>query len=370
MRKYAFLFLATLCLFAGCKGKDKPRFTEEELAQIPLVQTEGLPKVSAGIVLSVTGETITSEEIAAALTEAFRPLAQRSNFEQFSKTARPEVEKFIASRVSDILLYNEAKKQAGDNVEDALEKAVESEIRKFINQFGGDYAKAEQALKQGGMDWAGFRKYQERMILSQSYIASQIPDEKTVTYSELLERYEKMKEEFFTVPATLTFSLIDIQQRKVDASDPNQNRRDAARDLANELRTRLDLGEDFSKLAKQYSHGHRAPMGGLWKPVGPDSLAEPYDVLSAEAAKIKAGEIAGPIVTDEHIFIMKLQDKQSATVKALDEVQAQIKASIIIERRMQALDKLSARLLRQAAVGQREPFTELCLEQLYLRCTQ
>jgi parvulin-like peptidyl-prolyl isomerase len=179
-----------------------------------------------------------------------------------------------------------------------------------------------------------------------------------------------MKEEFFTVPATLTFRLIDIQPYKVDVSDPNQNRRAAAHNLANELRTRLDLGEDFSKLAKQYSHGHRAPMGGLWKPVGPDSLAKPYDVLSAEAAKIKAGEIAGPIVTDEHLFIMKLQDKQPATVKALDEVQAQIKASIVIERRMQALDKLSAKLLRQAAVGQREQFIELCLEQLYLRCTQ
>jgi parvulin-like peptidyl-prolyl isomerase len=370
MRKYAFLSLAALCLFAGCKGKDKPRFTEEELAKIPLVQTQSLPKASAGMVLSVAGEIITSEEIAAALAEAFRPLAQRSNSEQFSKTARPEVEKFLASRVSDILLYNEAKKQAGDNVEEALEKAVESEIRKFINQFGGDYAKAEQALKQDGMDWASFRKYQERMILSQSYIASQIPDEKTVTYSELLERYEQMKEESFTAPAMLTFSLIDIQPYKVELSDPNQNRRQAARDLANELRTRLDLGEDFSKLAKQYSHGHRAPMGGLWKPVGPDSLAEPYDILSAEAAKIKAGEIAGPIVTDEHVFIMKLQDKQAATVKALNEVQAQIKASIVIERRMQALDKLSAKLLKQAAVGQKELFVELCLEQLYLRCTQ
>ena len=143
MRKYAFLSLAALCLFTGCKGKDKPRFTEEELAQIPLVQTEGLPKASAGMVLSVAGETITSEEIAAALTNHFKPLAQRSSFEQFSKTVSPEVEKLIAGRVSDIMLYNEAKEQAGDNVEEALEKAVESEIRKFINQFGGDYARAE-----------------------------------------------------------------------------------------------------------------------------------------------------------------------------------------------------------------------------------
>ena len=370
MRKCAFVSLAALCLFVGCKGKDKPRFTEEELAQIPLVQTEGLPKASAGMVLSVAGETITSEEIVAELIEPFRPLAQRSNFQQFSKTARPEVEKLLAARVSDILLYNEAKKQVGDNVEDALEKAVEAEIRKFINQFGGDYAKAEQDLKQDGMDWASFRKYQERMILSQSYIASQIPDEKTVTYSELLERYEQMKEDSFTVPATLTFSLIDIQPYKVDVNDPNQNHRTAAIELANQLLTRLDSGEDFSKLAEKYSHGHLAPMGGLWEPVEPDSLAKPYDVLTKEAEKMNVGEIAGPIVTSEHIFIMKLQDKQPETIKALDEVQAQIKSRIVFERHMQALDKLSAKLLRQAAAGQREPFVELCLEQLYLQCTQ
>ena len=111
-------------------------------------------------------------------------------------------------------------------------------------------------------------------------------------------------------------------------------------------------------------------MAGLWKPIEQNSLAEPYGILEKEATNMTPGQIAGPIVADEHIFIMKLKEKQPATAKPLNEVQAQVKASIVLERRMQALDKLSDKLLRQAAASQRRPFIDICLEQLYLRCKQ
>jgi len=83
--------------------------------------------------------------------------------------------------------------------------------------------------------------------------------------------------------------------------------------LAGELLGRIDNGEGFGALAGQYSHGHRRLFGGLWKPVQPESLAEPYDILAAEAEKIEPGRTTGPIeaANGEHIFIMKLEDKQS-----------------------------------------------------------
>jgi len=371
MRKYAFLIVSVLLLTYGCGGGSKPKFTEEELALIPLAQREGLPEASGGFVLTVGGETITSDEIITEpLLDHFRPIAQKSSFQQFKKQARPELEQLVATRVSNILLYQQAKREAGTGVdlEGTLEKATEAEMRKFVASFEGDYAKAEQALKQMGMDWRSFREYQKKMILSQDYIRRLLPEYRPITYSELVNCYNEMKGEFFAIPATITFRLINIQIPKLEVTDPNRSRLEQARELAGELVRRLQKGEDFGELAKQYSHGHTASFGGLWQPVQPESLAKPYDILAAEADKMKPSQITGPIEAGEHIFIMKLEEKRLKSFKPLENVQKEVKAKIIFDRREKAVDDFSSKLVQQAALNERDRFTDFCLEKIYRTC--
>jgi len=369
MRKCAFLTVLVLLLTYGCGGGGKPKFTEEELALIPLAQREGLPEASGGFVLAVGGETITSDEIITEpLLDHFRPIAQKSSFEQFKKQARPELEQIIAARVSNILLYQQAKRDTGVDIEDALEKATEAEVRKFVAGFEGDYAKAEQALKQMGMDWRSFREYQKKMILSQDYIRRLLPEYRPITYSELANCYNEMKGEFFAIPAMITFRLIDIQIPKLEVTDPNRSRLEQARELASELVRRLREGEDFGELAKQYSHGHTASFGGLWQPVQPQSLAKPYDILAAEADKMKPAQIAGPIEAGEHIFIMKLEEKRPKSFEPLENVQKEVEAKIIFDRRGKAVDEFSSKLVQQAALNERDRFVDFCLEKIYRIC--
>jgi parvulin-like peptidyl-prolyl isomerase len=369
MRKCAFLTALVLLLTYGCRGGSKPKFTEEELALIPLAQREGLPEASGGFVLVVGGETITSDEIITEpLLDHFRPIAQKSSFEQFKKQARPELEQIIAARVSNILLYQQAKRDTGVDIEDALEKATEAEVRKFVAGFKGDYAKAEQALKQMGMDWRSFREYQKKMILSQDYIRRLLPEYRPITYSELVNCYNEMKGEFFAIPAMITFRLIDIQIPKLEVTDPNRSRLEQARALASELVERLQKGEDFGELAKQYSHGHTASFGGLWQPVQPQSLAKPYDILAAEADKMKPAQIAGPIEAGEHIFIMKLEEKRPKSFEPLENVQKEVEAKIIFDRREKAVDEFSSKLVQQAALNERDRFVDFCLEKIYRIC--
>jgi hypothetical protein len=377
MRKYTFLTVLVLLLTYGCGGGSKPKFTEEELAHIPLAQKEGLPEASGGFALAVGGETITSDEIITEpLLEYFRPIAQKNSLEQFKERARGELEQIIATRISNIVLYQQARRDVGTGVdiEDALEKATEAEVRRFVAGFEGDYARAEQALKQMGMDWHSFREYQKKMILSQDYIRRQLPEYRPITYSELVNCYNEMKEKFFAIPATITFRLIDIQIPKTEVTDPNRSRLEQARELANELTRRLQEGEDFGELAKQYSHGHRASLGGLWQPVQPESLAKPYDVLAVEAEKIQPGQVAGPIEAGEpsssegggeHIFIMKLEEKRPKSFQPLENIQKEVEAKIIFDRRKEAVDELSSKLVQQTTLNERDKFIDFCLEKIY-----
>ncbi len=372
MRKCAFLTIWLALLICGCEVS-KPQFTDKELANIPLAQQEGLPEASGGFTLAVGGEVITSDEIITGqVLDHFRLIAQKSNFEQFKKQARPEFEQMISTRVSNILLYQQARRDVGEGVDidEALDKATETEVRRFIADFDGDSARAEQALKQMGMDWKSYREYQRKMILSQDYVRQQLPEHIPITHSEMVSCYNEMKDEFFAIPSTITFRLIDIQIPNLEITDPNRSRLAQARELAGELVKRLNNGEDFGKLAKQYSYDHRASSGGLWQPVQPQSLAKPYDILAVEAEKIQPGQIAGPIEADEHIFIMKLEEKAPKNFTPLEKVQKEVEAKITFDRRKKAADEFGAKLVQQAELNEMDRFVDFCLEKTYRICSR
>jgi parvulin-like peptidyl-prolyl isomerase len=307
------------------------------------------------------------------LIEYFRPIAiaQKNDFEQFKEQARGELEQILAAKVSDILLYRQAKKDAGERLDEALEKAAEAEVRKFTASFKDDYARVEKALKEMGMDRRSFKERQKKIILSQEYIRQQLPENKPITYSELLDCYNKMKEEFFVRPAALKFRLIDIDVAKLEVAEANGNpvpeavqgnRQKQARELASELLGRIQAGEDFSKLTEKHSG---VSFIGFSNPIQPANLQKPYDILAAEAERIEPGQITRPIETGEHIFIMKLEEKRPRSFKPLKEVQEEVEAKIMLDRHKQAIDEFTAKLMQQAALGKKGEFIDFCLEKIY-----
>ena len=370
MRKCVFVTVTALLITVGCASKKEAVFTREELDNLALPQKDGLPKCSGGFVLAVCGETITSEEIIEPLVERFRQFAQRNDLQRFTQHIRPQIEQILTNKISNILLYEEAKKQAGKHIDEALEKAVKAEVSRFVVSFNGDYAKAEEELARMGMDWDSFREYQKKMILSQSYISSQIPEQKVITYSQLLDYYNKIKDQSYSIPAKLRFQLIDIEVAKLEITDPNKSRYQQAGELADELVRRLEAGTDFGELARKYSHGHRAMFGGLWKSVQPKSLAEPYDILARQAEKFESGQIAGPIAAGEHIFIMKLLGKNPKGFEPFEKIQQQIEAKITLECQKEAIDQLSSKLVQQADLAERGRFIDYCLEEIYRMSNQ
>ncbi len=355
MRKCAVLTTLVLFLY-GCQtgGKSDP------IEKSP--QKTNPQKSPEGPVLTVADETITSDEIITASLELMRPLAQISDYENFKKQAKPQLEEMITARVSNILLYQEAKKNTREGVDKLLERPAEAEIRKFIMEFGSDYAKAEEALKKRGMDWKSFKEYQKKMILIEYYLGSLLPKAAPISYSELLVCYNQMKEESFAVLAAVKFQLIDIEPAKLLITDPNQDQLEQARNLANELLKQIHEGRSFPEVANE----HRGvSFAAHSKPVQPDSLR--YSILADEAQKLEPGEISGPIETpkQDHIFIMKLQEKYPKGYEPLEKVQRQVEAKIISDRRKEAQDKILNKLRQQAENEISDEFIEFCLQKIY-----
>jgi peptidyl-prolyl cis-trans isomerase SurA len=372
MCRRAFLLVLIFLLIVGCENSNK---SDAESGQIAIARKIANSRTAGDSVLVVSGEIITSTDILESPIELngtfvspiehLKPLAKTNTPQEFKKLARPLIEETLMSKISEILLYREAKRQFEKNIDEALEKAAEKEVRKFFMEFGGDEAKAEEKLKQMGMDRQKFKENRKRFILTQWYISSKLIDNKPITHTELMNCYNQMKERYFAAPARLEFRLIDIQPAELDVTDPNLDKLEQARTLADKLVERIQAGEDFGQLAKQYSHGHMRASGGLWKPVQPESLAKPYDILAIEAQKLQPGQIAGPIETQGHIFIMKLEDKRSKNYEPFEKVQIELKQKIIFDRRRKALEKLDAELMQQVNLNEKDKFIDFCLDKIY-----
>ena len=366
----------------GCESNTKPGLTNAELERIAYAQNIELAETAGNPVLMVGGETVTSEEIIESPTqlgqmsispiEYFKPLAQLIELDQFKERARGSLKQILTDKISNILLYQQAKRQFGENVEESLDKAAESELRKFLLQFGGDQAKADEELKKNRLDQNSFKEQRKRAILIEWYVSSKLRDDRPITYREMKERYEKMKDEYFAREEIIQFRLIDIQPAKLDVTDPNQDRQQLAVQLANALLARIKAGEDFGELAKQseYSHGHMKDFGGLWQPVKPDSLAPPYDVLATAAQNTEPNQIAELIKTPEHVFIMKLEQKQSAGYESFENVQEYVRRAVLIERENEVFDKLNTIVQQQADLGQTDEFIDFCLEKIHRMSNQ
>jgi len=366
-----FLFLSVALTISGCV-KPEMRPAKEDSLPVPApVSRTDLPAPEGGFTLAVGAEVITAEDvITPSLIEHFKPFAERVDFATFARQAKPQVEQLIVGRITNILLYSQAKRELKGNLDESLDKIVETEVRKFIISFGADYARAEQALKQMGMDWQGFRDYQKKMILSRYYLSSRVPETAPITYRQLRREYEKMKDAVFTAPAVLQFRLIDIEIAKVPVTDPNQARSELAYALAEGLLARISAGEDFAELAKDYSHGHRRTFGGLWRPLEPASLAAPYDILALEAEKLQPTQVSGLISADGHIFIMRLEEKRPPTVEPFETVQKQIEAKIRFDRQKKLYDEFNDALAGQAAIANKYEFVSFCLRNIYQKCNE
>jgi parvulin-like peptidyl-prolyl isomerase len=368
----AAMMITCVVMLGGCAWWDEllGRPDKDSFPQGPAPKLDvNRPPVSGGMVLPVNGEIITINEVIQPQLEELRPIAVNGDYLDFRRKARPMIEHGIDNKVSNIVLHQKAKREMKEGIDEQLDKVTDTEVKQFLAGFNGNYADAEKAIKKMGMDWKSFREYQKKLILVQYFLSEELKDKRPITYSDIREYYESSKDEQFHTPATIQFRLIDIvlARLKADPNDPNgSNRAAVGRLLADKVMAKLKAGEDFGSLAKVYSYDPvRAPLGGLWTPVSIGSLAPPYDILEKEAVKLEPGQIAGPIETKDHVFILKLESKRLESYDSFEQVQHKIETSIKFQRRKDAVDKLVNKLMAQADIGDKNTFTELCMQKAY-----
>ncbi|MCA1033907.1 peptidylprolyl isomerase [Bacillus infantis] len=223
-------------------------------------------------------------------------------------------------------LYSLLVKQYGDEALDALvtdkiiemeakkekvtisNKEKEEELKNLKESYGGEEG-FKAALEQSGVTEAGIAEDIEKYLKTEKLLEPRID----LKEDEIKAYFEENKDQF-------------AQQEQVKASHILVE--DEA--TAKEVKSKLDKGEEFADLAKEYStDASNAESGGELGYFGKGEMEAAFE----EAAfALKANEISGPVKTDYGYHIIKVEDKKEAKEAVYEDSKEAAKKALFDER--------------------------------------
>ena len=186
---------------------------------------------------------------------------------------------------------------------------------KQSNHLDDDQLKA--ALQQQGLDYAKYRDQIRSEIEKVQLVNREIRGKVNVTPEDVGRYYEAHKKDY-EVAGRVQVRQITLQ---LDANASPEIAK-AVSDRAQELRAKIVKGEDFAKVAKQYSEDATAADGGDLGEVEPSKLLPEFE---AAVEKLKDGEVSEPIRTKIGVHLLKLEKRIAVGYRPQEEVAADIK---------------------------------------------
>ncbi|HSR69155.1 MAG TPA: peptidyl-prolyl cis-trans isomerase [Acidobacteriota bacterium] len=196
-----------------------------------------------------------------------------------------------------------------------MEQDVDAYIKREIMDPNGipSIDVLKQVLEQQGTTYEDFRKGIEDQYV-QSRINNAFVFSKVTILSDEIEAFYQENIERFTEPATVELAEIILESEGKDASK--------VRDLAEDIVARLEAGEAFQELAREYSDNTAtASQGGRSGTFTRDQLS---DALQGPAFDLEVGSSSGVIETAFGFAIIKVLARTPATPVPLEEVRPQV----------------------------------------------
>lgn len=294
-------------------------------------------RYSNGIAAQVEDKIITLEELRAEVAPLVPQIRANSRTRQeFDQNVTAVTREILRNLVDRVLIIN-AFNEKGYHIPRTY---LDNEYNDYIiSEFNGDRSRFLEYLQAQGKSDLQFRQeLRERMIVG--FMRSQSMRTSTeISPRRVREYYEENRSQFYEEEG-VKLRLIMLAPYAYESDDLMMQQAVA-------LRTRLLQGEDFATLAREYSQDDSRRRGGDW---GWISRGELLPVLANTAFSLEPGEISEPVRVDEHLYILKVEDKREEGVKDLSRVRSEIEQAISSQLSRQAQERWLERLRRDAYI--------------------
>ncbi|MGN1031906.1 MAG: peptidylprolyl isomerase [Intestinibacter sp.] len=233
-------------------------------------------------------------------------------------------ESILQSMEQSEVVYQKAKEVDALPTDEEVQEAVDS----FNESVEGDETTKEQAEKAGIND--EFLKYVLTRELAISSYQEYYNEKTDVEESKLKEEYEANKDAYNTVTA----SHILISTTDDSGEELSDEKKAEAKEKAEEVLKKAKAGEDFAKLAGEYSDDtSNAEDGGE---LGAFTYNEMVEEFSKAAFDLDKGEISDIVETEYGYHIIKVTDKAIT----YDAVKDDVKSALLSTQFSEDIQKL------------------------------
>ena len=308
-----------------------PRYSGAVDAPVQSVNLPALPAAISphGVVVEDVVARVNDQIISRSDVE--RSAAQLQQDAQQNKLGTAELS--IAQRdmlrdmIDEQLLISKAK-ELGLNADADVIRQLD-DIRKKNNMDSLD--DLEKAARAQGVNFEDFKAQIRNQILKQEVVRDEVGRKLQLSETEEKKYYDEHLKDF-QQPEQIRLSEILVPLP--ETATPEQIAQAEAK--ANDIRTKIAAGQDFSELAKQYSGGSTAAKGGelgLYKR-NSGLLAQ---VLEDQTFPLKVGDSTQPIRTRQGFVILKVIQHDQAGPTPMKDVEPQIQEAVYMAQMQPAL---------------------------------
>lgn len=227
-------------------------------------------------------------------------------------------------------------KTAGYNLPESI---IEDTIRDRIRKQFGDRTTLAKSLKQQGITLETFRQRTREEIIVDALRGKNVARELLISPQKILDYYEANKTNYSMGDQVKLRMIVLNKTPNVDPAELKQ--------LAEDIRQRIEAGAPFEEMAKIYSDGSQRAVGGDW---GWYEVGKLEPVLAAAATSVPKGQRSGVLVTGQYCCLMQVDDKRPAHVKPLAEVREEIEKTLLVKERARLEKRWIARLEKKSFV--------------------
>lgn len=276
---------------------------------------------------------------------------------------------FVFAAAGMIFLHGQAAAQENDIVAKIRDKKITiTEFNKIIDQMGGGNQKMSAQPPQqkevllrrlmqimavsdlaGGQGFDQREDIKEQMkivmdnFIAVAYLKSEV-DEKIKVTEEDMKHYYKIHQDDFKAPEMLKARHILV---KADKSASEEDRK-KAREKAEEALRKAKAGEDFAKLASDFSDdlGSKTKGGDL----GLFPRGKMVKAFEDAAFALKPGELSGIVETGFGYHIIKAEEKTPGGVQTFEKVRETVNKKVFEERRQARATEIIEKAVKDAGV--------------------
>ncbi len=318
-------------------------------------QTQTTPSdtVVEEIVARVNNNIITRADMRKAREQLYAEAHQQTDQVAAEQDAK-EHEKDLLRDLIDQQLLLEKAQELGITADTELVKRLD-ELRKQMH--ADSMEDLEKAAQAQGISFEDFKQNMKNNILTQRVIGQEVGGHITVTSQEIQQYYDQHKTELDR-PEQVRLSeiLISTQTAAAVKNDkgettlpetPSPEAVAQAQEKANQIYAMLQKGDKFDDVAKKYSNGPTASIGGDLEYFKRGTLSQE---LETQVFSLKVGDYTKPTRTNQGFVILKVTEHQGGGVPPLKDVENQVQEQVYMTKMQPALRDYLTKLREEAYI--------------------